>query len=229
MLAGLLGAACLAALVWLAGSDALLLRSGEVSGARHTEPAAALRASGLEGTRAFRASAAEARARLRALPAVRDATVDLDLLGTFRITLAEREAAGRWIAGGVEWFVDREGVLFASTDPLAAPALRVRDDSVPRREAGERVAPALLEAALRLAALAPGELRADMRAPAVRIEAGANGIVLSSGGRWEIRFGSPDRLAEKLAVVRQFFRNQPERPLDYVDVRSPDRIVFSPR
>lgn len=229
MLAGLLAGACLATLGWLWGGDALLLRSGEVSGARHTDPAAALRASELEGARTFRASAADARARLRSLPSVRDATVDLDVLGSFRITLAEREAAGRWIAGGVEWFVDREGVLFASLDPLAAPALRIRDDSVPRREAGERVAPAMLEAALRLASLAPGELRADMRAPAVRIESGANGLVLASGGRWEIRFGSPDRLTEKLAVARQFLRNEPERPLDYIDVRSPDRIVFSPR
>lgn len=200
-----------------------------MSGTRHTEPAAALRASGLEGVRALRASAADARARLRALPTVREASVDLDVLGSFRIVLVEREAAGRWIVGGVEWFVDREGVLFPSADPLAAPALRVTDDSVPRRSAGDRIDPALVAAALRLAALAPGELRADMRAPSVRIEAGPSGIVLGSGARWELRFGSAERFDEKLAVARQFLRNEPERPLDYVDVRSPDRIVFSPR
>ncbi|MGI8877038.1 MAG: cell division protein FtsQ/DivIB [Candidatus Limnocylindria bacterium] len=227
--AGLLAGGCLAALLWLAGSDALVLRSGQVIGARHTEPAAALRASGLEGARTFRASAAEARARLRSLPAVRDASVDLDVLGTFRIALVEREAAGRWVAGGAEWFIDRDGVLFPSADPQAAPALRIRDDSVPRRQAGDRIDRALLDAALRLAALAPGELRADMRAPSVRIEAGPNGIVLASGGRWELRFGSVERFEDKLAVARQFLRNEPDRPLDYVDVRSPDRIVFSPR
>ncbi len=227
--AGLLAGACLAALLWLWGSDSVVLRSGTVSGARHTEPVAALRASGLEGARAFRASAAEARARLRSLPAVRDASVDLDVLGTFRIALVEREAAGRWVAGGAEWFVDSEGILFSSIAPLAAPALRVTDDSVPRRAAGDRIDPALLDAAFRLASLVPGELRADMRAPSVRIEAGPNGIVLSSGGRWELRFGSADRFEEKLAVARQFLRNEPDRPLDYVDVRSPDRIVFSPR
>ena len=200
-----------------------------MSGARHTEPAAAISASGLEGVRAFRASAAEARARLRSLPAVREASVELDVLGTFRIVLVEREAAGRWIAGGIEWFVDREGVLFSSVDPLAAPALRVTDDSLPRRSAGDRIDPALVDVALRLAALAPGELRADMRAPSVRIEAGPSGIVVGSGARWELRFGSAERFDEKLAVARQFLRNEPERPLDYVDVRSPDRIVFSPR
>ena len=207
----------------------MLLRTGTVSGTRHVEPAAALRASGLEGARAFRASAAEARTLLRLLPAVREAAVDLDVLGSYRISLVEREAAGRWVVGGVEWFVDREGVLFSSVNPLAAPALRVADDSVPRRSAGDRIDPALLDAVLRLTALAPGELRADMRAPSVRIEAGPSGIVLASGGRWEVRFGSVERFDEKLAVARQFLRNEPERPLDYVDVRSPDRIVFSPR
>lgn len=228
-LAGLLAAGCLAALVGLAASDVALLRSGQVAGARHTVPAEAIAASGLDGARAFRASAVEARARLRALPAVRDASVELDVQGRYRIALTEREAAGRWQVGKVEWFVDRDGVLFASVDPTAAPALRVRDDRVTRRTAGERLDPTLVGAALRLAAIAPGELRADMRAPEVVIETGPNGIVLRSGGRWEIRFGGPENIDEKLVVARQFLRNEPDRPLDYVDVRSPERIVFSPR
>ena len=177
----------------------------------------------------MRASAFEARGRLRALPAVRDAAVEVDVLGTYRIALVEREAAGRWQVGGVEWFVDADGVLFASADPTAAPALRVRDLRAPRRTAGERLDRALVAAALRLAALAPGELRADMRAPEVVVEAGPNGLVLRSGARWEVRFGDAESLDEKLAVARQFLRNEPDRPLDYVDVRSPERIVFFPR
>ena len=200
-----------------------------MTGARHTLAADALAQSGLEGARAVRASALESRARLRALPAVRDATVELDVLGTYRIALVEREAAGRWQVGGVEWFVDAEGVLFASADPTAAPALRVRDLRVAQRAAGERLDRELVAAALRLAALAPGELRADMRAPEVVIEAGPNGLVLRSGARWEVRFGGAANIGEKLVVARQFLRNEPDRPLDYVDVRSPERIVFFPR
>lgn len=224
-----MAAGCLAALVGLAATDIALLRGGQVTGARHTAPSDAIAASGFEGARILRASAVEARARLRALPAVRDASVEVDVLGVYRIALTEREAAGRWQVGAIEWFVDRDGVLFASADPTAAPALRVRDERVARRAAGERLDPALVSAALRLAALAPGELRADMRAPQVVIDAGPNGIVLRSGARWEVRFGGAEGLDEKLLVVRQFMRNEPDRPLDYVDVRSPERIVFSPR
>lgn len=155
--------------------------------------------------------------------------MEVHLGGTYRIALSERIAAGRWQVGAVEWFVDADGVLFASADATAAPALRVNDERVAARSAGERLDPALVAAALRLAALAPGELRRDMTSPSVRIERGPNGLVLESGGRWEVRFGDASAFAEKLAVARKFLQDNAERPLDYVDVRSPERVVFSPQ
>jgi hypothetical protein len=82
--------------------------------------------------------------------------------------------------------------------------------------------------ALRLAALAPGELRADATDLRVVMSAGANGLVLRTGARWEIRFGTADRFDEKLSIAKRFLVDNPTRRLDYVDVRSPDRIVFSP-
>lgn len=205
------------------------MRAGEVAGARHVPLSQVLDGAGLEGARAFRASAYEASSRLQALPAVRAATVEIHLGGTYRIQLAERVAVGRWQVGPVEWFVDAEGVLFASADATAAPALRVNDERVGARSAGERLDAGLVAAALRLAALAPGELRRDMTSPAVRIEPGPSGVILESGGRWEVRFGDASDFDEKLTVARKFLQDNPERPLDYVDVRSPERVVFSPQ
>lgn len=210
-------------------TDAFPLRAGEVRGARHVPLAQLVEVGGLEGTRAFLASAHDAAVRLRALPAVREATVEVHLAGTYAIALVERQAIGRWQVGGVEWFIDADGVLFASADPTAAPALRVSDERVPVRSAGDRLEPAIVQASLRLAALAPGELRRDMTAPSVRIERGANGIVLESGGRWEVRFGDASAFNEKLTVARKFLQDNSERALDYVDVRSPERVVFSPQ
>lgn len=200
-----------------------------VLGAKHVSRDAARSESGLDGVPTFRASAADASARLRTLPAVRDARVEIVLPSTARITLVEREAVGRWIASdNVEWFIDASGVLFPSIDRRAAPDLRVYDERPPRI-AGERIdPPTLVEAALRLAALAPGELRGDATDLRVVMTAGANGLLLRTGARWEIRFGSADRFDEKLSLARRFLRDNPTRPLDYVDVRSPDRIVFSP-
>jgi POTRA domain-containing FtsQ-type protein/cell division protein FtsQ len=205
------------------------IASVDVAGGRHVAVAAAVAATGLVGRPIFQASSAAARSALLGLPAVRDARVEILLPQQAKVTLIEREAAGRWIVGATEWFVDADGVLFGSADPSAAPALRVRDDRAASHAAGDRVDPALVAAAIRLAKIGPGELRADEKAPAVRIENGPNGIVLASGAGWEIRFGTSERIEEKLALASRFLRDQPDRRLEYVDVRSPDRIVFSPQ
>lgn len=201
----------------------------EVSGARHVARDKAVAATGLGGAPVFRASAYDARAALLRDPAIRDARVEVQVPAAARITLTEREAAGRWVVGATEWFVDADGVLFGSVDPTAAPALRVRDERTASRSAGERLDPALVAAALRLAKIAPGELRADASAPAVRVEGGPNGIVLASGAGWEVRFGTADRIDQKLALAQRFLRERPSARLEYVDVRSPERIVFSPQ
>ncbi|MDE3112470.1 MAG: FtsQ-type POTRA domain-containing protein [Chloroflexota bacterium] len=201
----------------------------EVAGAHHLTTAQTVAASGLSGTPVFRASAAAARAALLRAPAVRDARVELRLPDSAAITLVEREAAARWVVGATEWFIDGGGVLFASADPSAAPALRVRDERSASRAAGDRIDPALAAAAIRLAKIGPGELRADAVAPSVRIEPGPNGIVLASGAGWEIRFGTADRIEDKLAAALRFLRDRSDRRLEYVDVRNPDRIVFSPQ
>ncbi len=228
-LSGLVAILSAAALGWVVLGDTPRIARVAVTGARHVAPAQAAVASGLEGQRVFEASASAARDRLRALAAVRDARVEISLPGGARVALVERSPVGRWIdSAGVEWLVDADGVLFASADPAAAPQLRVRDERA-ARAAGERIDPALVAAALRLAGVASGELRADATAPAVVVRRDASGLVLRFGSGWEIRFGGPERIEEKLAVVRGFLRDEPRRGLDYVDVRSPDRIVYSPQ
>jgi hypothetical protein len=200
----------------------------DVSGARHVTAAQAISASGLLGRPLFQASASEARSSLLRQPAVRDARVELAVPASARVTLIEREAAARWVVGATEWFIDADGVLFASADPTAAPSLRVSDLRATSRAPGERLEPALVASALRLAKVAPGELRADATAPAVRIEPGPNGIVLASGAGWEIRFGGPDRIEDKLQAALTVLRGSSDRRLEYVDVRTLPQVVVSP-
>ena len=134
--------------------------------------------------------------------------------------------------GPVEWYIDAEGVLFGSADPQGAPAIRVTDDreatrACAGRTGGRCVDPALLAAALRLARIAPGELRADAVKPEVHVDP-TQGLVVRSGAGWEVRFGTPADLEKKLSNAKKVLSDDPKRRLDYVDVRSPDRIVFSP-
>ena len=226
--AGIIAVACAIALAWLSLASSPAIASVDVVGARHVRIGQAIAQSALQGAPSFIASAADARARLRRLPAIRDARVEIQLPSSVRITLTERAAVGRWIAAnGLEWFVDAEGVLFPSADPNAAPQLRVTDERGPKT-AGERLDPALVQVALRLAAIAPGELRTDATAPKTAMTAGANGLVLRFGTGWEIRFGGPEAFDEKLRNARNYLRDNPQRRLDYVDVRSADRIAVSP-
>ena len=87
---------------------------------------------------------------------------------------------------------------------------------------------AVVAGALRLAHIAPGELRADATKPEVHVDP-VQGLVVRTGAGWEIRFGTPDQLEQKLSNAKRVLSDNPTRRLDYVDVRSPDRIVFSPQ
>jgi len=228
-----LAVGCALGLLVLALSGTPRIASVSVARTRHVTATTIIAATGLVGRPVFTTSAMDARAALLAMPAIRDAQVRISLPDTAQVDLVERDAVARWVIGGAEWFVDAEGVLFGSVDPQAAPQIRVLDDRAATRacaaKAGGRcVDPAVVAGALRLARIAPGELRPDATKPEVHID-GTQGLVVRSGAGWEIRFGTPDDLEQKLANAKRVLSDNPTRRLDYVDVRSPDRIVFSPQ
>jgi cell division septal protein FtsQ len=218
---------CAAAIVAASIGPFWRIRDVAIEGAHHVPVDAVVAASELVEAQAFTASAARARERLVKLPAVRDARVEIRIPDHARVILSERVAIARWVSGGGELFVDADGVLFSSLDPRAAPEIRVTDEQKPR-QAGDRLDPALVDAAMKLARLGPAELRADATSPRVVLAAGATGLVLRFAAGWEIRFGGAERIDDKIANVRRFLRDNQQRKLDYVDVRSPDQIVFSP-
>ncbi|HEY8825293.1 MAG TPA: FtsQ-type POTRA domain-containing protein [Candidatus Limnocylindria bacterium] len=225
--AGVTAFMCAAAILAASIGPFWRIRDVAIEGAHHVPVDAVVAASELLGAQSFSASAARARARLVKLPAVRDAQVQIRIPDHVTVILSERVAVARWISGGTEWFVDAEGVLFSSLDPRGAPDIRVTDEQK-TRQAGDRLDPALVEAATKLARLGPADLRPDATSPRVVLAAGATGLVLRVAAGWEIRFGGAERIDDKIALARRFLRDNQQRKLDYVDVRSPDQIVFSP-
>jgi hypothetical protein len=226
VLAGLVAVVCTAAGAVGAFGGVFLIRDVAVEGTHHTTVDAAVTASALVGVPLFTASATRARERLMRIPAVRDARVDILFPERARITLIERVALGRWVAGGGELFVDADGVLFGSLDARAAPEVRITDERG-ARQPGDRLDPALVAAAMRLARLSPADLRAD--ATGTRVVLTPGGLVLRTAAGWEIRFGGPEGIDDKILQARRFLRDNEQRKLDYLDVRTPDSIVFSPR
>jgi cell division septal protein FtsQ len=220
---------CAAAIVAASIGPFWRVRDIAIDGAHHVAVDSVVATSGLLGAQSFTASAARARLRLLQLPAVRDAHVEIRIPDRAQIVLSERIAVARWLSasGNTELFVDADGVLYASLDPRAAPDIRITDEQKPR-QAGERLDPALVDAAQKLARLGPAELRPDATSPRVVLTAGAGGLLVRVASGWEIRFGGAERIDDKIALARRFLRDNPQRKLDYVDVRSPDQIVFSP-
>src|SRR5439155_608799 len=92
------------------------IREVSVEGTHHVSVDTVVSASALDGAQTFMASAARARERLVRLPAVRDARIEITVPDRARIAVTERVALGRWVAAGLEWFVDADGVLFSSLD-----------------------------------------------------------------------------------------------------------------
>jgi len=227
-IATLVAAVCVAVLLGCASGPFFAVTRLSVSGTHHATVDAVVAATALSGERTFLASAARARDRLLRLPAVRDARVAITLPDRAEIQVIERVAIGRWVAGGLEWFVDAEGVLFPSIDGRGAPDLRVSDERG-GRQPGERLDPALVDAAMKLARLRADDLRADATSPRVVLTAGGGGLVVRTGAGWEIRFGGAERIDEKIADAKRFLRENAGRKLDYLDVRTPDSIVVSPR
>jgi cell division protein FtsQ len=219
---------CAAAIVAASIGPFWRIRDVSIEGAHHVTVDAVVASSGLLNAQAFTTSSSRARERLlAALPALRDARVEILIPDRARVVLTERAPLLRWTASGVEWFVDADGVLFSSIDPRGAPDLRVTDERT-ARQAGDRLDPALVDAATKLARLGPQDLRPDATAPRVVLTSGANGLVLRVAAGWEIRFGGAERIDDKIALARRYLRDNPQRKLDYVDVRTPDSIVVSP-
>jgi cell division protein FtsQ len=227
VLSGAVAAVCAALLGLCLFGPYFRISDLSVSGTHHVTVDAVTTASGLAGAPTFLASASRARERLTRLAAVRDARVSITLPDRARVEIAERVAIGRWLAAGLEWFVDDDGVLFPSLDPRAAPDLRVTDERG-ARQAGDRLDPALVAAAMKLAHLGTTDLRPDATAPRVVLTAGANGLVLRMSSGWEIRFGGAERIDDKIALARRFLRENPQRKLDYLDMRTPDSFTVSP-
>ncbi|MGC8827030.1 MAG: cell division protein FtsQ/DivIB [Anaerolineae bacterium] len=127
----------------------------EVEGARWVQGQDLLQAAGLEGLSIFYADPAAIARRLEALPQIAHAEATCDLPAGVRVLVTERAPAAIWQNHGVQYWVDREGVLFPRLGELENPLIIVEQDG-PTRAAGDRVEARVVEAAGRLAELIPG-------------------------------------------------------------------------
>lgn len=121
------------------------------------------------GSNLFLVRTAAIAASLRELPTVSDAQVTVQLPGTLRVRLVERQPILAWVVGSERFLVDRDGVLFAAfpvDDPGPSKGLPAVTDERAASAAlgvGQRLDPVDLDAATRLGSLSPADLGSAAR------------------------------------------------------------------
>ncbi len=141
--------------LWVSLSDAYYISRVEVLGNEFLPTERLVQEAGVpEGYHIFFVNPAAVRARLLALPGVREAEVRCHLPGRVTLEVVERKPVLQWRVGAEQFWVDEEGVLFPAEGALPEAVTVVEVDRG-ARQPGERVEPGLVQGIGELAALLP--------------------------------------------------------------------------
>ncbi len=143
-----------------------------------------------DGTNLFSLATDDIVERLRRLPAVTGATIEVALPDTIRIRLAERRPIFVWTVGSRRLLVDADRVAFAQAgDAGDLPVVDDRRSATSGLGVGDVLDPVDFDAATRLAALRPADVGSGAAALHVSID-DERGFALDSGAQgWTATFG----------------------------------------
>lgn len=190
-------------------SSVLAVRTVEVSGSEGDTAAAVREIAAIpEGLPLARLDTDAVGERLLALPQVESVTVARSWPSTIRITVVERVPVALLGVEGVQWLIDRNGVLFAQVTepPAGVPVLEAADDGATR-------------AALDVI----GALPADVRSRLARVSAESpESVILHLTGGRTVIWGSAEDSERKALVLAGVFG----QPGQTIDVSSPSAVVI---
>jgi cell division septal protein FtsQ len=188
------------------------------------------------------------RAGIEKLPAVSAARVEALLPDQLQITLAEKRATFVWQTSATRLIGAADGTLIGQVAlPAGLPndlaGLPLVDD---RRAAsgvvaiGDRIDPALLAVALRLAQMDPARLGSAASQFAVRLDDEHGFVLVANDPGWQAAFGlygvdladdpshPGDRIDAQVTAIRTLFSMHPEAGVSWLDVRNPGRVYWRP-
>lgn len=179
----------------LASTPAFTLARTELPTLRWTAREAVVAAvATADGTNLFRVETGPIEDRLRLLPAVADARVEVSLPDTLVVAIVERVAILTWRVGDRLFLVDREGVIFA-TAPADSPATAelptiadTRPDSA-QLGLGSVIDPIDLDAATRLASLTPADLESTATSLMITVTEATGFVIGTVPKSWIAVFG----------------------------------------
>ncbi len=224
---------------WLLSSSQLELAPGsiEIGGLGYTDRSAVLAAVGLDDSsqpNVLRLDTAAMRRALLALPAVADASVQVELINRLKIEIVERTPVLGLRRPEASFVIDADGVVVAAVDEaqLAQLVLPVIDDGRQAQatpiEVGQPLDATDLAAMLDLAALSPATI--GSQATQLELQVGDdNGYVITARPQgWRAIFGSytptlrpPDLIPRQVECLRSLLA-------ETADEASIDTIYLAP-
>lgn len=209
---------------WLYRSPVFRVTNVEVVGNQRTSSDSVVRAADVLGESMFTADLASAQKSLYTLPLVASVKVEREWPSTLKVIIEERKAWGTWVQAGVNYTIDREGVVLGAT--AAAAGLPVISSSeLGSRRQGERVDYQAVDAAAEIYEKLPRQLGTTVTQ--VAFVAGKGVQVTTANGQTAL-FGDSSSIAYKLAVWAALAQQARVQQIDYttVDLRYGNRPVL---
>jgi cell division protein FtsQ len=207
-------AAC-AAMAVLLTSPRFSVQQVTVEGNSALDAGAVAELAGIVGRPIWFVQPEQAIARLAENAYVDSAAVELRLPDQAVIRIAERRPEVRWLAGGVQYLVDRTGkVLGPAQEPADASVLVITDNSHLQLQPNEQIDLDAVKLAQDLALRLPVEL--GFTPAQIGWDLGLGVYVRSAAGQ-TIVFGRSEELERKLDVLNVLL--QDSTPFTYLDLR----------
>jgi cell division protein FtsQ len=210
---------------WLYRAPYFRVSTVEVVGTQRMSPGTVVSRAGLLGESMLTADLAGAQRSLYELPLIAAVRVERDWPSTIRIVIEERRPWGTWEQAGVDYLIDREGVVLAVGERLGPGAPAIRSSEPGTRLVGDRVDYQAVDAAAEIYERLPRQLGTTVAE--VAFTRGKGVQVTTADGQIAL-FGDSSSIAYKLAVWAALAAEARQRNISYttVDLRYGNRPVL---
>lgn len=209
---------------WLYVSPVFRVSNIEVVGVQRTSQDSVVETANLLGESLFTADLTSAQKDLYKLPLVSSVKIERAWPDTVKVTIEERKAWGTWAQGGVDYTIDREGVVLGNGSAGAKLPL-IKSSEIGSRQQGDRVDYQAVDAAAEIYEKLPRQLGTTVTD--VSFVAGKGVQVTTADGQTAL-FGDSSSIAYKLAVWAAMAKQAQVQKINYttVDLRFGDHPVL---
>jgi cell division protein FtsQ len=208
---------------WVWNSPFFKISEIEVVGTERITASTVIEATGILGASMFEADLAAAQKELYKEPLVYGVRIERDWPHTIRITIDERRPWGTWEQSGVEYTIDREGVVLG-VGPAPAGSPVIRSSEAGNRVQGDRVDYQAVDAAAELYEKLPRQLGTTV-AEVAFIQ--GKGVQVTTTNGLTALFGDSSAISYKLSVWAALAAEAQSRRINYttIDLRYGNRPV----